>query len=137
MRAEAAVLFANESFYDAFRDRDLETMELLWAQRHPVACLHPGWPVLSTRESIMDSWQGIFASPAAPKIACYGAEVFILDAAAFVVCYEAMAGNTVLVATNIFVREDGQWRMVHHQAGPCHEPPPPPEEAQSGPSGLQ
>jgi hypothetical protein len=35
-----------------------------------------------------------------------------------VICYETM-GDTVLVATNIFVREAGTWKLAHHQAGPC------------------
>ncbi len=31
---------------------------------------------------------------------------------------EEAAGSGVLIATNIFVRENGAWKMVHHQAGP-------------------
>ena len=42
MSQEAAVLFANEVFYEAFKARDLATMELLWAEGLPVACIHPG-----------------------------------------------------------------------------------------------
>jgi len=37
------------------------------------------------------------------------------------VCYEVLEGG-FLAATNVFVREDGAWRMVHHQAGAS--PPP-------------
>jgi len=34
-----------------------------------------------------------------------------------VICEEELqAGH--LIATNIFVKEDGGWRMVHHQASP-------------------
>ncbi len=39
------------------------------------------------------------------------------------ICYEVLGPN-VLVATNVFLREDGAWRMVHHHAGPCAAPPP-------------
>ena len=35
---------------------------------------------------------------------------------AYVICYEKVT-NGVLIATNIFVREDGAWRMIHHHAG--------------------
>jgi hypothetical protein len=33
-----------------------------------------------------------------------------------VVCEEELDGGT-LIASNLFVREDGSWRLVHHQAG--------------------
>lgn len=137
MRAEAAVRFANETFYEAFRKFDLKTMDLLWAQRHPVACIHPGWPALLTRESIMESWAGIFESPVAPCIQCHHVEVFLNETNAFVVCYESVEGSGTLVATNVFAWEDEQWRMVHHHAGPCHEAPKPPPAGEAGPSGLQ
>jgi hypothetical protein len=29
----------------------------------------------------------------------------------------------VLIATNLFVREGGGWKMAHHQAGPTSERP--------------
>ena len=34
-----------------------------------------------------------------------------------------------LFATNLYVLEDGQWKIIHHQAGAA----PPPEEEESGP----
>ena len=45
-------------------------------------------------------------------------ETFVTGETAFVVCYEVI-GTTVLVATNLFRKEDGAWRLAHHQAGPC------------------
>ena len=45
-------------------------------------------------------------------------EVPVVDEAmALVVCREVI-GDTTLAATNVFVRERGDWRLVHHQAGP-------------------
>jgi hypothetical protein len=38
-----------------------------------------------------------------------------------VLCHEHVE-QTALAATNVFVREGGGWKMVHHQAGPS--PPP-------------
>ena len=118
MSESASVLFVNEAFYDAFRTRDGETMEQLWAQETPVACIHPGWRALTTREDVMESWQEILESDSAPEIDCRGAKAFVAGDSAFVVCYEVI-GSTVLVATNLFHQEQGAWRLVHHQAGPC------------------
>ena len=119
MSTSARVLFANQAFYDAFRSRDADTMDLLWAQEHPVACIHPGWPALSDREAVMESWGGILANPDSPAISCHNAEVFFAGETAIVLCYEVIE-ESVLVATNIFVTEAGQWKLVHHQAGPCN-----------------
>ena len=122
MASAAASLFANDAFYQAFQTRDLAAMDALWARQHRVACIHPGWSALTSRQEVMESWQAIFANPEAPDISCRGAEAFVADSQSFVVCYEVF-GEGLLVATNIFVPEDGLWKMVHHQAGPCSPPP--------------
>jgi hypothetical protein len=111
-----AVLAANLEFYSAFTTRDLAAMEALWARAAPVACVHPGWPALVARDQIIDSWRSILANPGAPRIACYDEHVFVYGEAALVVCEEELDGGT-LVASNFFVREDGHWRIAHHQAG--------------------
>lgn len=113
---ELEVLEANQAFYRAFAARDAEAMERLWASRHPVACIHPGWDVLDGREEVVSSWRDILAGNA-PDISASRAEARVLGEAAFVTCHEVLAGG-LLAATNVFVREDGAWRMVHHQASP-------------------
>jgi hypothetical protein len=50
---EHEVLAANERFYRAFSEGDLESMSALWAQHAPVACLHPGQPVLLGRDAVL------------------------------------------------------------------------------------
>lgn len=111
-----AVLAANLEFYRAFATRDLAAMAALWAKEAPVACVHPGWPALSDRDSIIESWRGILSNPNSPRIACYDERVLLYGDAALVVCEEELDGGT-LIASNLFVREDGVWRIAHHQAG--------------------
>jgi ketosteroid isomerase-like protein len=128
--AEAeAVLFANEAFYRAFADRDLAAMEALWAKRAPVACIHPGWGALEGRATVMQSWRGIMGNAASPKIRPRAARAHLLGEVAYVICFEEIDGQ-FLLATNLFVREDGRWKLAHHQAGPTNDAPPDePEEA--------
>ena len=121
MTEVAAVLFVNDAFYEAFRARDIETMEQLWAREAPITCIHPGWRALTTRQEVMGAWNDILSSEGVPDIACRGAQAFVAGDSAFVVCYEVIGGG-VLVATNIFQKERGDWRLVHHQAGPCDLP---------------
>jgi hypothetical protein len=117
---EQMVLAANLSFYEAFANHDLAAMDALWSHRHPVACVHPGWHVIHGRDEVMESWRAILTGPRAPVIRCRDAHAVIVEEVAFVTCVEQVGGS-LLAATNIFARESGVWRLVHHQAGPCAE----------------
>lgn len=121
MADEDAVLAANEAFYNAFAAADATAMEELWAREAPVACIHPGWGLLASRHEVIDSWRRIFRA-AVPDIVCHSPRAFVLGETAFVVCLEIMP-EAVLIATNVFVREGGVWRIAHHQAGPTGERP--------------
>ncbi len=122
MSEHAAVLFANDAFYLAFAERDIDAMEALWAHELPVTCIHPGWGTLSGRDEVMQSWHAILANTESPKIECLNIEAHVHGEVAYVVCHEAL-DQGFLVATNIFMREGGAWKLVHHQAGPAPEPP--------------
>lgn len=122
MSEEKALLAANEAFYQAFSARDLEAMKAVWAQRAPTACIHPGWGPLVERDKVIESWAEILSGPNSPRITCHGARAFQFGDSAFVICFEAVQG-AYLIATNVFVKEDGAWRLVHHQAGPTNEVP--------------
>jgi ketosteroid isomerase-like protein len=113
---DTEILAANEAFYQAFRREDPTAMDELWARRAPVACVHPGWGALLGRDRVMASWLAIMKN-GAPPVRCVAPRVHRLGDAAFVICEEHIGGGR-LIATNVFVQEDGQWRMVHHHAGP-------------------
>jgi ketosteroid isomerase-like protein len=131
MSAEIEVLDANEAFYRAFRARDVDAIEATWALRAPVACVHPGWDALDGREEVLASFRAILTSGASPEIHCTQAQARLLGEVAYVTCHELVAGAR-LVATNLFVREEGRWRLCHHQAsqlaaGQTRRRPPSPE----------
>lgn len=117
------ILFANEAFYRAFADRDIQAMDAVWSRSGPLACIHPGWDVLTERDAIMESWRAIFSNPNQPAIRFANALARLFGSAAFVTCHESVA-DAFLVATNFFHDEDGQWKLVHHQASPLPNPPP-------------
>ena len=115
--ADRDLIAANEAFYRAFAAQDAEAMDALWLRDGPVACIHPGWGALSERERIMDSWRAIFDGPNAPQITCLAPRAYNFGDTGFVICFEQV-GDSCLIATNVFARRDGGWKMVHHQAGP-------------------
>ena len=116
------ILFANETFYRAFADCDFAAMEGLWSRSASVACIHPGWDVLTERQAIMESWRAIFSNPNQPPIRFGNSLAHFFGPVAFVTCNEAVA-DSFLVATNFFRGEDGEWKLVHHQASPLPNPP--------------
>lgn len=123
VETEVAVLEANRRFYRAFSEGDFESMSQLWAERAPAACVHPGMAAISGRTAILGSWKQILRQAAGWTMSCRGARVYLLGDVAFVTCLEANGDEPAhLIATNVFVLEDGHWRMVHHQAGPLSAP---------------
>lgn len=126
-KAEAAILVANASFYGAFNSGSYAAMSALWAVRAPVACLHPTSPVLIGRKAVLDSWRQILRGAPTFEMRCDTPVVSFAGDAAFVTCYEGNGNHPAhLAATNVFVLEDGDWRMVHHHAGPLASPMPRP-----------
>jgi len=119
-REELEVTRANEAFYAAFRECDLVAMEELWAKDCEVAVIHPGWPSLHTLEAVLESWQRIFEGGASPELRCEAPRAVVLGSSAYVICTERLPdGGGELIASNFFVRERGEWRLVLHQAGPA------------------
>jgi len=128
-RDERDVLAANEAFYAAFAHKDMAAMESLWARETPVVCLHPGWEALAGRAPVVESWRRILLGGGAPdSIRCRHPIAHVIGDVGWVICEEVLPGGR-LAATNLFVREGGAFRMVHHQASPI--PP-----AEPGPEGL-
>ena len=128
---ENEVLAANRAFYEAFARGDMTVIDALWAQRAPVACIHPGWAALHGREEVMASFRSILGGGSGASVRCTRPSATVLGESAYVVCGESIQGAE-LVATNLFVREGGAWKLVHHQAGPIHrraEPRTPPRSA--------
>jgi ketosteroid isomerase-like protein len=133
---ESEVLASNEAFYDAFNTRDIDAMDKLWAAHAPVVCLHPGSTVLHGRTQVIRSWHAILSSDGAPRVSVEGTRVVMLGETAMVLCYERVTDPTtgagaILAATNVFVRESGEWRLVHHHSSAIgritNEAPEPPK----------
>lgn len=129
---QAAVSAANGSFYRAFAEGDFGAMDALWAEGDEVVCIHPGWPPVVGREDVMASWRGILANPPQPAVRPADERVYVMGDAAMVVCFETI-GEIFLTATNTFLRQDGDWRLIHHHAGVTEHRP---RGAPAGPSGT-
>ena len=119
----AAVLAANQAFYDAFSSLDIERMEAVWARDYDVTCVHPGWSLLGGWFEVMESWERIFAGAAMMTFTITGAEATLSGdgGSAWVTCTENLTSvldgrvlEARVEATNIFLRRDDRWLLAHH-----------------------
>jgi hypothetical protein len=126
MSEQLTVLFANEAYYTAFQSGNYDMMETAWARSVPISCIHPGANNLLGWDSVMESWKSILGNGDLPNLEVVNPVANVYGDIAVVICYEVF-GEVTLVATNIFVKEKNNWKIVHHQAGGS---PKPPEEEQ-------
>ena len=54
MSNEADILAANAAYYSAFSAADFGAMTRIWAD-DDATCIHPGWPALVGRATILES----------------------------------------------------------------------------------
>ena len=116
---------ANAAFYRAFGSLDINQMSAVWSRDDSIRCVHPGWPLLTGREPVIDSWAGIFNNAAVMQFDIVDVEVTLEADFAWVVCTERLTsvqGGQVaegrVQTTNLFRKEAGQWLMVHHHGSP-------------------
>jgi ketosteroid isomerase-like protein len=120
-----AVEDANERFYRALEDADLDGMSEVWLHEEWVKCVHPGWDLIIGWEGVRESWARIFSNTSGMRVKATSVEIKIDEDFALVTCHENLAlflDNTSApvsaqtAATNLFRRIGGQWRMIHHHA---------------------
>jgi ketosteroid isomerase-like protein len=122
---EEAVRAANQGFYRAFESLELVRMDAVWAHDGLVACVHPGWPLSSGWEAVRRSWRTIFENTEAIRFEVTDEEIEVSGDLAWVLCVEWLAsevegarGEAAVLATNVFRRVAGAWKLVHHHASP-------------------
>jgi ketosteroid isomerase-like protein len=124
------ILKANKHFYDALARADLAAMEALWHHDQAIECIHPGWDRLRGWPAVQDSWARMFDHQGAMQIQASDQLVHWRGDIAWVTCYENLTiqdGPHVhvsqMMATNVFERFNGQWKMVIHHASPAPNEP--------------
>lgn len=122
---DAAVREANRGFYEALEHLDLHAMERVWLTEDWVTCIHPGWEMIIGWPNIRRSWALIFENTQAMRIILTDLSVHVIGDVAWVTCLENIAAYHdggmspgLAQATNIFLRRQGEWFLVHHHASP-------------------
>jgi ketosteroid isomerase-like protein len=128
---EKAVARANEEFYEAFEALDMDRMEACWLHDDQVRCIHPGWDAMVGWPQVSRSWMAIFANSGYIQFFLTDVQVHVEADTAWVTCAENIltsgeGGSEVqdakVLATNVFRRAGGRWRLVMHHGSPVLRP---------------
>jgi ketosteroid isomerase-like protein len=124
----------NDELYAAIEAGDLDRMGRVWLD-HPhhqdVICVHPGWPPIQGRDQVLRSWAAIMANTSYIQFFLTDVQITVAGDVGVVTCAEniltavgdadtessALSGGHV-VATNVFRRTEGGWRLWVHHASP-------------------
>lgn len=118
---QAAVLAANQRFYDAHEARDVSAMRAVWEHTDDVVCVHPGWPILRGWADVSQSWDQILRGPGRNQFILTNTSVRVAGATAWVVLDENLVSAdhaATIACTNVFRREGATWLMVVHHGSP-------------------
>jgi ketosteroid isomerase-like protein len=129
---EQALRNANRRFYAAFEAMDIAALEEVWAHEDWVQCVHPGWELLLGWEEVRESYVRIFSNTRRMKMALGAVWIRSEGDIGWVACTEQVTSafadgfdDSLVQATNIFMKRDGEWKLVAHHGSPL----PPTREA--------
>jgi len=124
---EAALIAAHRRFYDAVERGDLDAMTELWKPGEDTVCVHPGFGQLRGTATILRSFALLMAQASYVQYVLTDEVVDLHGDTAVLGCTEniMVAGHDEpaqgfdsarAVATSVFVRVQGGWRIIVHHA---------------------
>jgi len=123
LREELAL--ANRGFYEVFQRLDFDAMRALWLDSPSIRCVHPGCEALIGPECVHASWRAIFTSTKAIHFKVGAITLELHGTTGVVGCIERLLDGelpprveSIIAATNVFVRRNGRWLMSVHHASP-------------------
>jgi uncharacterized protein (TIGR02246 family) len=121
-----AVEAFNRRYYDAFQALSPEEMAKVWWHDEAASCVHPGWDFRHGWPAVAGSFEEIFANTRSIRFALGDVRVRVVGDLAYVTCIENLvseeqeAGDYLgaVLATNVYERRRGEWKMIHHHTSP-------------------
>lgn len=121
---------AEDAFYDAFEERDLEKIMSAWSESDDIICIQPMRNQVQGRTAVRKSWEEVFSANMKLNIEILHKHWFEADDVAVHIVLEQLIFNEnrtqmppPLIATNVYRKDEQGWHMVLHHVSP---PPPPP-----------
>ena len=116
-------LQVEESFYQAFRTRNIDLMKDVWDKTDEVICIHPGSPRIYSFDLIIASWEQIFQASSETMIDITDPVYKFQKDVSIHYVKESLSLNNETVAsvyaTNIYQQTEEGWKMIAHHASPA------------------
>jgi ketosteroid isomerase-like protein len=123
------LLAANTAFYEALERGDLDALDQQWVDGDDAICVHPGLVPIRGRKAVLRSWAAILAGTPYLQFVLTDVVADMHDSVGVISCTENLLSATDgmpetmfaggrAVATNVFRRESGAWRIWIHHASP-------------------
>lgn len=113
---------AEDAFYLAFEQCDIEMMMSVWSKDRDISCIHPGGPRLEGFDNIRDSWAQMFLHEQGITFELKHKKVFVEKDIAIHCVIESISLDgklsSEIVATNVYCKTNNGWYMILHHASP-------------------
>ncbi len=115
---------AEAAFYAAFEARSLDAMMAVWSEDDRIACVHPLSAPLNGRAAVAAGWRSMFEAAGKFRVQVDPAHEMreagqvIRIVREYLIIGQETEPRPPILATNVYHREDGGWRMVLHHASP-------------------
>lgn len=120
--AFVSVLSANFKFYRIFNARSIVDMAGIWYQAPETTCKHPISPIARGYIEVLNTFGYLFSQKLA-EVRVNNCRIVVRGTVAYVTCDEVMyddqtSQEVTFYATNVFVKHNGQWYIIHHGSLP-------------------
>jgi ketosteroid isomerase-like protein len=123
---------AEDAFYDALDDADLDRLLTVWADTDDICCLLPMYPLIQGREDVEEVFSKMFSRGKGVELTVTHLNWIQTDDVAIhlveQVVQKAPPGAPSprpFYGTNIYRKGGNGWRLIVHQNAPTPQPPPP------------
>ncbi len=115
---------AEEAFYQAFGQADLEAMMAVWAPEAGISCIHPMGKVLRGEAEVREGWLQLFTGGQrlhfrTERLSQHrSGELSVHTVHEHIQLHGDSAARPPIIATNIYKHTDEGWRLIVHHASP-------------------
>ena len=119
---------AEDAYYDAFDEHDVDLMMSVWDDSEDVVCLLPMYPAIKGQASLREAFERMLKPGSQFEIQVKHMHWIETDNIAIHLVGESIIApgvpNQAVYATNIYQKNDqGSWHMTMHQNSPVPMPP--------------
>ena len=123
---------AEDAFYDALEEGDLNQLLSVWADTDDICCLLPMYPIIQGRKAVEDLFSDLFSQNRGVELSITHLNWIQMNEIAIHLIEETIQHPPPgappappFYGTNIYRKVNDSWRLIVHQNAPTPPPQPP------------